>query len=295
MRSMAGQRHGGRGIDALLTRAAERLRAAGVESARLDAELLMAWAAGIERAHLISRQIDLSPDTLARFESALERRERREPVAYIAGVREFHSLDFEVSPAVLIPRPETETLVDAAVRFVEGMPDARVLDVGSGSGAIAVTIARECPRVRIVALDISGAALEIARHNAARHGAADRIELRRADLFEPLDGGAPLGVFDLVVSNPPYIESSAIVALAPEVRDYEPRAALDGGADGLRFYRRVAADVRAHLAAGAGAMMVEVGAGQAAAVRKIFADAGMSRLDVINDLSGIARVVIARS
>jgi release factor glutamine methyltransferase len=277
-----------------LERAAERLRAAGVELPRLDAELLMAWAAGVERAHLIAREVEMSRDAVARFESALARRERREPIAYITGIREFHSLDFEVSPAVLIPRPETETLVDAAVRFLGERPGARVLDIGTGSGAIAISIAYECPRVRTIATDISADALEIARRNANRHGVADRIEFRRADLFEPQGGGAPLGSFDLIVSNPPYIEDAAIASLQPEVRDYEPRAALEGGADGLGYYRRIAADARGHLAPG-GALMVEVGAGQAEAVRTMFADAGMRGLDVINDLSAAARVVIARS
>jgi release factor glutamine methyltransferase len=270
------------------------VRKRGTESPRLDAYLLLAGAAGVERPDLISRPPEFSLQIIARFEAALARRERREPVAYILGVREFHSLDFEVSRAVLIPRPETETIVDAAVGFVADRPEPRVLDIGTGSGAIAVSIARECPRARILATDISAAALDIARRNANRHGVADRMEFRRADLFQPLDGGAPLGSFELIVSNPPYVEDAAIASLEPELRDYEPRAALAGGADGLGCYRRIAAAVREHLAPG-GALMAEVGAGQAPAVRKIFADAGMRRLNVINDLSAVARVVTARS
>jgi release factor glutamine methyltransferase len=284
----------GREIARILERATERLREAGVESPRLDAELLMAWAARVERADLIAREVEMSPGVAARFESALGRRARREPVAYIVGSREFHSLDFEVSPAVLIPRPETETLVDAALKFLADRGGARVLDVGTGSGAIAVSIAYECPRVRVIATDISVDALEIARRNANRHGVADRIEFRRVDLFEPLNGDAPLGSFDLIVSNPPYVEEGALPTLAPDVRDYEPRVALVVGADALDFYRRIAAGAREHLASG-GALMVEVGAGQAEAVSEIFAEAGMRGLDVINDLSAIARVVIARS
>ncbi len=288
----AGQ--GGRAIARILERAAGRLRAAGVESPRLDAELLLACAARVERAHLIAHEVEMSPDVVERFESALGRRERREPVAYIVGVREFHSMDFEVSPAVLIPRPETETIVDAALRYLADRAGARVLDIGTGSCAIAISIAHECPRVRMTATDISADALEIARRNANRHGVAARIEFRRADLFETLDGGAPLGSYDLIVSNPPYIEDAALATLEPEVRDYEPRAALAGGADGLDCYRRIAAGVRSRLVPD-GALMVEVGAGQASAVRNFLAGAGMRRLDVINDLSAVARVVTARN
>jgi release factor glutamine methyltransferase len=291
---MAAARQAQRELGRIVARATERLRAAGVESPRLDAELLLAWAARVERPRLISREFDLSPDAFARFDSAIARRVRREPVAYIVGMREFHSLEFEVSPAVLIPRPETETLVDAAVKHLADAPDARVLDLGTGSGAIAVSIAHECPRVQVVATDISSDALEVARRNASRNGVGPRIEFRRADLFEPLDGGVPLGRFDLIVSNPPYVEDAATAALEPEVRDYEPRVALARGADGLDCHRRIAAGVREHLAPG-GALMVEVGAGQAPAVRGFFADAGMCGLDVINDLSGVARVVAARS
>jgi release factor glutamine methyltransferase len=287
----AGQ--GVRGIARVLERGTERLRAAGVESPRLDAELLLAWAARVERSHLITRGGELTSEVVARFESAIARRERREPVAYIVGVREFHSMDFEVSPAVLIPRPETETIVEAAVRLIANRADARVLDIGTGSGAIAVSIAHECPRVKVTASDTSADALEVARRNADRHGVADRVEVRRADLFEPLDGGAPLGSYDLIVSNPPYVEAAALLTLAPEVRDFEPRGALVDGADGLECFRRIATAVGEHLLPD-GALMVEVGTGQAEAVRDIFAGAGMRRLDVINDLSAIARVVTAR-
>jgi release factor glutamine methyltransferase len=294
MCAIAEAEQGGRAIARILERAAERLRAAGVESPGLDAELLLAWAARVERTFLVAGPVELSADIVARFDLAIARRERREPVAYIVGIREFHSLDLEVSPAVLIPRPETETLVDAAVRYLADRAGARVLDIGTGSGAIAISIAHECPRVRMVATDISVDALEIARRNASRHGVAARIEFRRANLFESLDGGAPPGSYDLIVSNPPYIEDAELATLEPEVRDYEPCAAFAGGADGLDCYRRIAAGVRSRLAP-AGALMVEVGTGQAEAVSDIFAAAGMRRLDVINDLSAIARVVTARN
>jgi release factor glutamine methyltransferase len=217
----------------------------------------------------------------------------REPLAYLIGRREFFSLDFEVTPAVLIPRPETETLVGAALEFIAAHPDSRVLDLGTGSGAIAVSIAASAPRARIVATDLSAAALAVARRNAERHGAGARVEFRRADLFEPLDSGAPLGRFDLIVSNPPYIEDAALASLAPEVARFEPRCALVGGPDGLDFYRRIARAAREHLEPG-GATMLEVGAGQAGRVAALLADAGMAPAAVINDLAAVARVVVAR-
>jgi release factor glutamine methyltransferase len=293
MRTPAGASQGTVELHRTIERAADRLGAAGVESGQLDAELLLAWAAGAARSDTIAGNIELSEDLLARFEFAIARREKREPLAYIVGHKEFHSLEFEVSPAVLIPRPETETLVDAALKFVQAAGQVRVLEIGAGSGAIAITLAHDCAGVNLVATEISADALEVAARNARRHGVAARVEFRRANVFEPLDGRETLGRFGLIVSNPPYVEDEAISALEPEVRDFEPRGALSGGPDGLDFYRRIAGHVQEHLAPG-GALMVEVGAGQAPAVAKIFADAGMRRLDVINDLSGIARVVAAR-
>jgi release factor glutamine methyltransferase len=281
-------------IRVIIDTASRRLERAGVETARLDAVVLLAAAAGVERAAVAAGSLATTPAMLARFEQFVARRAAREPVAYIVGRKEFFSLEFEVTPAVLIPRPETETLVSAALEFIAMRATARVLDLGTGSGAIAIAIAVTAPRTTIVATDLSDAALAVGRRNAERHRVAGRIEFRRADLFGVLDLGAKLGRFDLIVSNPPYIDDAALEGLAPEILGYEPRAALAGGRDGLDSYRRIAADAREHLNPG-GAAMVEVGAGRAAAVAALFADAGMRAGGMINDLAGVARLVVAHA
>jgi release factor glutamine methyltransferase len=277
----------------MLETATARLAHAGVESPRLDAELMLARAMDTTRGAIISAPIEISAGAAERFEAMLSRRAAREPLAYILGSKEFYSLEFEVTPSVLIPRPETEFLVAAALEFAAQRPAVRLLDIGTGSGAIAISVAVNAPRAIIVAADIEQDALAIARRNVARHRAKARVELRLADIFEPLDGGGALGNFDLIVSNPPYVEVSAIDSLAPEVRDFEPPAALFSGADALECYMRIAAGACEHLNRG-GAVMVEVGAGQAEAVSTLFREAGLHLTGVINDLAGIARVVTAR-
>ncbi len=286
---MTGRR---RGFDAI-DRAARRLAASGVESAWLDAELLMAAAAGVTRAEILSGGAVLSSETLARFDAMLARRTKREPLAYIVGHKEFYSLDFEVSPAVLIPRPETELAVTAALEAIELVRDPRVLDIGTGSGAIAIAIAANAPAARVTATDISPRALALAARNAVRHRVADRVSFRRADRFEVLDAEPPLGRFDLIVSNPPYIDDGALAGLEPEVRGYEPHVALAAGSDSLNFFRAIASGARVHLGGG-GELIVEVGAGQAAAVAQIFDRAGLRVVSVLDDLAGLPRVVRAR-
>jgi release factor glutamine methyltransferase len=282
-----------RGLDAI-DAAARRLAAVGVESAWLDAELLMAAAAGVTRAEILAGGLSLSSETLARFDAMLSRREKREPLAYILGHKEFYSLDFEVSPAVLIPRPETELAVAAALEAIKSTRDPRILDIGTGSGAIAIAIAANAHDALVTATDISADALAIAVRNASRHRVADRVTFRHADCFEVLDGEPRLERFDLIVSNPPYIDDGSIAALEPEVRGFEPRVALGAGADGLNFFRRIAAGTRAHLQ-DAGEAIVEVGSGQAAAVSDIFERAGLRVASVLNDLAGHPRVVRARA
>jgi release factor glutamine methyltransferase len=272
-----------RSIDA----AARILAAAGIDTARLDAELLMAAACGADRAAIVAGSCEPDSAGLARFEALVARRAQRVPLAYLTGHREFYGLDLTVSPAVLIPRPETETVVDAALGWLASRPEARVLDLGTGSGCIAIAIAANAPRARVVASDISAEALEVARANASRLRLAERIEFVFSDLFEALAGER----FDLVVSNPPYVEDSA--ALAPEVERYEPRAALFAGADGLAFHRRMAAALGDHLASG-GTALIEVGAGQAAAVAALMRTAGAIETVVTRDLAGVERVVQAR-
>lgn len=277
----------------VLETATARLAHAGVESPRLDAELMLARAMDTSRSAILSAPIAISSGAAERFEAMLSRRAAREPIAYILGSKEFYSLEFEVTPAVLIPRPETEFLVAAALEFAAEHSGLRVLDIGTGSGAIAISIAVNAARAIVVAADISPDALAVARRNVARHDADGSVKLRLADIFEPLDGGGALGNFDLIVSNPPYIEVSAIDSLAPEVRDFEPPAALFSGAGALECYTRIAGGAGEHLNRG-GAVMVEVGAGQAEAVGALFREAGLHLTGVINDLAGIARVVTAR-
>src|SRR5271166_1187084 len=197
----------------MLEEARRALAVAGVDTARLDAEVLLARACGIPRAMLLAGTPQLTPDVIRKFRRMVARRATHEPLAYIIGRKEFFSLDFEVTAAVLIPRPDTETLVEAALKFLTTREQARILDIGTGSGAMAVALAMNAPDARIVATDISEDALEVARHNAMRHRCEDRIELVRADLF-PKDDSR----FDLIVSNPPYIADDDLDSLQPEIR-----------------------------------------------------------------------------
>ncbi len=277
-----------RSLPEVLAHAIARLERAGVETPRLDAEILLAEACGLSRTGLLARRAPLTESEARRLHVMLARREQREPLAYIVGRREFFSLDFEVNPDVLIPRPETETLAAAALDYLKTRAPSRVLDIGTGSGILAVTLAVNEPRARIVATDVSKQALEVARRNARRHRCAERIEFVEADLFPPGDER-----FDLVVSNPPYIQNQSIDELQPEVARFEPRRALAGGADGLGFYRRIAEGVRARLGGG-GAVMVEVGAGQGEQVAGIFRCSGLKVVARLSDLAGIERVIHAQ-
>jgi release factor glutamine methyltransferase len=270
---------------AMLDEACLFLTAAGIETARLDAEVLLAHACGSSRAALIPGLTSIDGDAAEKFRAMIARRAAREPVAYIIGSKEFFSLDFEVTRAVLIPRPETETLVEAALKFLLTHGEPRVLDIGTGSGAIAIAIAANAPNARIIATDISKAALEVARRNAIRHRCEDRIEFVAADLFPEGDSH-----FDLIVSNPPYVAEADFEALAPEIRLHEPPVALVFGEDGLDMYRRIAADSRSRVKAD-GAVMVEIGAGQASSVEALFRRAGFSNIDAVRDLAGLERIV----
>ena len=218
----------------------------------------------------------------------------REPTAYITGNREFWSLDFRVSPDVLIPRPETELLIEVALRLAKEICSARsprIIDLGTGSGAIAVALASELTSAEIVATDISAEALVVATVNAVRNGVAERIRFVQGDLFDPIQPEKPA---DLVVSNPPYIRRSDIDMLVPEVSRWEPRYALDGGLDGLEYYRRIAAQAFRYLAPH-GALAVEIGAGMSQAVAALFQDAAeCAAVNIYNDYAGIERVVVAR-
>lgn len=278
-------------IAAAVERGRARLAAVGIETARLEAGVLFEHAAGIDRAALLARGREpVETRVTPRYERLLEERSRRIPLAYVTGEREFWSLRLRVDHRVLVPRPETETLVEAALQRLR--PGACLADVGTGSGAIVIALARELGTGVFLGTDRSTAALEVARANAAEHGLAHHIEFIAGDLLEPLRARPRL--FDALVSNPPYIRTAEIEDLQTEVRDFEPRAALDGGADGLSLIARIIEDAPPLLRRG-GWLLLEIGAGQADAVRSLLLRTG--RFDDITtrrDLAGVERVVAAR-
>jgi release factor glutamine methyltransferase len=263
---------------------AARLAAAGVAEPRADAEVLVAHVLGRSRAGVVAAARERLPDAAAAALAALcARRVAREPVHYLVGEREFWSLPLAVDARVLIPRPETELVVETARRVAPGA--RRVLDVGVGSGAIAAALARELPAARVWASDVDGGALAVARANLARHAPA--VELVQGDLLAAF---AP-GTLDLIVSNPPYVAEAELSGLAPEVREYEPRRALAGGPDGLAVLRRLVAQAPATLVTG-GWLVVEMGAGQAAAVRALLgADGRYGAPGTVRDPAGWERVL----
>jgi release factor glutamine methyltransferase len=273
-------------LRAALLAAQKALAGAGIEGAGTDARALLAEAAGVARDRLALHLDDeMDAAARARLEAMLARRLAREPVARILGRRAFWGRDFRVTADVLDPRPETECLVAEALA---GPAPARLLDLGTGSGCIAVTLLAEWPGARGVATDISGAALAVAAENAARHGVAGRLDLAEADWF---DGVA--GRFDLIVSNPPYIAHAEMAGLAPEVARHDPRGALSDGADGLGAYRAIARAMPAHLAPG-GRVLVETGAGQGPAVAAILGGGGLGEVRILPDLDGRDRVIAGR-
>jgi release factor glutamine methyltransferase len=263
------------------------LREKGIEEGRLDAELLLSDALSLDRVGLyLNYDRPLTSAELTSFRERVGRRARREPLQYILGRVEFWSLSFAVNPAVLVPRPDTEILVEETLK--RSSADAAILDVGAGSGAIAIALAYELPGAAVVGVDISPAALEVAAENARRNGVDGRVRFQDADLAR-----LPEGPFDLIVSNPPYIPSGDLAALMPEVRDFEPRLALDGGRDGLDSYRLLACQAPGLLRPG-GWLLLEVGIGQATAVRELLAGAGLLDLFSRDDYAGIPRVVGGR-
>ena len=283
-------------VQDVLRRGAEFLCGVGVESARFDAELLLCHVLGWSREKLwLNQKESLEATQRELFEQVLRRRARKEPVAYITGIREFWSLDFLVSPVVLVPRPETELLVEIALRLVESVDVAdsklRILDLGTGSGAIAVSLARESENVEVWATDISPGALEVAEANAVRHGMIERIRFCEGDLFEPVTEFED--AFDMVVSNPPYVKREEMKDLPPDVRDWEPRLALDGGPDGLDFYRRMVEEGHAFLREG-GSMLLEIAADMGNEVSELFGKVGRySQVDIYQDYAGRNRVAVA--
>ena len=277
-----------------LRAASHRLRAAGIGSADLEAGLLLGRVTGFDRLGLLTRTATELPESQwDALTALLDRREAHEPFQYLTGHQEFMSLDFAVGPDVLVPRPETEHLVEAVLDLISDHEDPPgrwlLADVGTGSGAIAVSCASYVHALEAVATDVSEPALAIARLNARQLGVADRVEFRQGPGLEPLADRA--GRLDFLVSNPPYIPTAQIADLDPEVRDWEPRLALDGGADGLTILRLLAAHGQDLLKPG-GWLAVEVMAGQAGAVAELLAR--WHQVGTIRDLAGHERVVLAR-
>ena len=268
----------------------------GIESARLDAELLLGKALGCLREKLyLDYEMVLGISVKDLYYSLLERRARREPLCYIIGRREFWSLDLYITPEVLVPRPETELLVEVTLALAKELNKnhpIKILDLGTGSGAIAVSLAKELSDVEIWATDLSARALEVARTNVLRHGVEEKIHFLQGDAFGPVRG--QLKFFDLVVSNPPYVRRREFKNLPPEVRDWEPKLALDGGADGLDFYRRIMEETHLCLADG-GFLALEIGADMGAEVCRLITSGGCySAVSVRQDYAGRDRVVVAR-
>jgi release factor glutamine methyltransferase len=266
----------------------QRLRDAGIEAdeARLEAEVLLRHVLRMERSAFLARRDDALPtEAASQLARLLERRCRHEPLAYILGHRAFYGLDFAVDERVLIPRPETEGLVERVIALAG--KTALIVDAGTGSGCIALALAAHLPDVRVIATDASADALALAAHNAYRLGLSERIAFLCGDLLEPVREKV-----DIIVSNPPYIPSGEIAALAPEIAHYEPRTALDGGPDGLDVVRRLLAQAVAHLRPG-GHLLLEIGTGQGTAVARLAGGTlPESTVEVENDLAGLERYVV---
>src|SRR3989338_2397263 len=294
-----------------LSWAEEYLQVQGVPDCKTEAEYLLAYLLNCKRSWLyLNCNQTVDSYDLHRFTDFIERRIKREPSQYILGEQEFYGLTFKVNEDVLIPRPETEVLVEEAVKTVMSQesevrsqntkihyseprtPNSKlILDLCTGSGCIAISLAKEIPNTRVFAVDISEKALDVARENAERYDVADRITFLNGDLFEPLNG---LNIkADIIVSNPPYISKKMFQELQPEVKDYEPVTALYGGGDGLDFYRRIVSEAPAYLAQG-GYLMLELGYGQVDKVKRVLENSVFKKVDIIKDLSGIKRVVRAQ-
>ena len=282
---------------ALLCEAITQLTAADIEEARLDAEILLAEARGLSRASLRAHLDDpVDPETANLFNQFVARRAQHEPVAYILNRKEFYGLEFIIDRRALIPRPETELLVEQALERLSRRQKADgvqplVIDVGTGSGAIAIALVKNCPSpLTLIAVDVSPAALALARANAQKHHVADHIQFVQTDLLANVEASA-----DLIVANLPYISAEEWRALAPDITDYEPYLALNGGADGLEAFRRFFASAPAHLAPG-GVILLEIGWKQSNAVRALARTAFPRALThVLQDGAGLDRVVVMQT
>jgi release factor glutamine methyltransferase len=272
-----------------LETAGAALTAAEIPDARLEASSLLRFATGKDRAFLIAHpEYELNSLEAETFRSAINRRATREPFHYIAGIKEFYGLEFVVTPDVLIPRPETEMLAAKCIEILENRESPAFCEIGVGSGCIAVSILYNIAAARAVGLDISTAALDIARRNAERNGVTERLKLLRSDIFDGLDAS----LFDLIVSNPPYIPAGDLDTLQPEVKDFEPRMALTDGGSGLAVLEDIIADAPKFLRSG-GSLVLEIGIGQADAVRAMFDHETWADVHIFPDFHDIPRMVLA--
>lgn len=270
----------------LIQRTTEFFQRQGVESPRLTIELMVAHVLKRKRLELyLDFEREIPESALDVLRQMVKRRAAGEPLQYVLGIASFYGLDLAVDKRVLVPRPETELLVDYVVK--NGAAAKTLADLGTGSGAIAIALVKKLATARVLAVDASAEALEVARTNASSHNV--QVEFLHGDLLAPLPDGLQ---FDWIVSNPPYIPSGEIATLAREIRDHEPRTALDGGSDGLDVVRRIAAEAKSRLAAG-GCVAVEIGAGQGSAAERIFLDNGYRVEKMISDWQGHPRVVVA--
>jgi len=276
--------------------ASNRLSAAGIANARLDAEVLLAHIIKKDRVWLITHRDEVLDDEQQRaFAEVIRRRTGREPLQHIMGSQEFWGLEFMVTPDVLIPRPETEHIIEAALAIVQDRNSpVRIIDLCTGSGCIAVSLAKELAAARIIATDASEKALAVARENSRRHGVAERIRFLQGDLFRPLEELDLRGQVDILVSNPPYVLAGNLSTLQPEVRDYEPQMALIAGPEGTEIAIRIIRTAPEYLKQN-GALIMEMGMGQSEALmRAVAATSAYAGPDILKDLAGINRVIVAR-
>ena len=274
-----------------IQRSTEFLARKGVDSPRLQTELLLAHLLKMPRMRLyLSFERPLAEAEIDSFRELIKRRGQREPLQHIIGSTSFCGLEIKVSPRVLVPRPETELLAERGWTFLNerSLPHPGALDIGAGSGCLAIALATKCPTAEVTAVDISPEALTVAQENAAQHGLAERIRFLQGDCFTPLAAGSR---FDLILSNPPYIPSGEIATLQPEVRDYDPHTALDGGADGLDYGRRLAAEAGRFLQP-QGRLMMEFGDGQAEALRRVFEEQNWVVEAMVEDYTHRPRIIV---
>jgi release factor glutamine methyltransferase len=281
-----------RSVSALLRRGAAILEAAGIEPARAEAEWLLASVLGVERVTLhLDPARRLATPTVARYLALVDRRAGREPLQYLLGWEDFHGVRLAVTPDVLVPRPETEGLVEWAIEVLAAREEPTVADLGTGSGAIACAIAHAVPRAEVLAVEVSAGALAVASRNVRTLALAARVHLLAGDLFAPL--GSIAAALDLVVANPPYLPSAVLPTLPPEVSRHEPRAALDGGPDGMAVIRRIVSGAPPVLRRG-GWLLMEIGEDQAGPVASLMAAEGFAGIRARRDLNGVERYIGGR-